>query len=176
MRSSDHTRGPRSVASELGTSLLELVLAATLLLMATASFFSTLSATQSSASFATLRQQTLDDLRRTSDVFAKDARQASAVLDGMSPGRVDFLTYVGGDERVVTYEVVEVDGRLNLERREGTVRRLFVVHLTDASVFDPDSPNPSEVRTIRILLTTQPNPDRPAVDLVTEVALRNVDY
>lgn len=160
---------------DAGTSVLELVLASGILLLALASFLFGLSTQQRVSTIAGNRQRALDELRLTANVFAKDARQASAITEA-TPSRITMRTYVGGSAGLstVTYEVVTTPRGLDLVRREGEGRRNFVVKLSDATVFAADSPDVADVKTITLDLSTATEASKAPVSLMTEVSLRNV--
>lgn len=152
---------------------MELVIASAIFLVALATFFAGLARNQQSASYATHQNRALDELRHTANVFAKDARQASAVSE-VSGSKITMTTTTGdaAAPTTVTYEVVNQDGALHLERREGAATQRFIVDLTDADVFDAGTDLLDDVKTIDLQLTTDVAQHQP-VSLSTEVTLRN---
>lgn len=147
------------------------------MLMASGALLSVLVSMNNMSAYQTGRVRALDDLRITAGVFAKDARHAQEVVSA-EQNSVEMVTYVqNGVQKVVRYEVVtdSTTGHRNLERTEaGGAPRLFVIRLTDQSIFEFDSADPAAIRNIGLHMETLPSPKYPPVVLETEVSLRNV--
>ena len=73
------SRFRRTSAAEDGFSLIELVIAVTLVVVVIGTFFDALGSSQRSESFAEDRSQTLDALQATMARVTKDTRQATAI-------------------------------------------------------------------------------------------------
>ena len=168
----------RSHQDEEGFTVAELVVASMILMAALVGFFGSLAAVQRTSSYEAGRTRALDDMRVTASAFAKDARHAVGITSA-SASQVVMTTYVGGVEKSVTYRVVTTGGETNLERLEqGGAPRLFVIRLTDSSIFTftpDDLTAPEDIRLVGIHMETKPTSNDPAVVLATEVLLRNVE-
>ena len=160
-----------------GTTLLEVSIASLVLAIAVTVFFSGLISTQNTERYTRLRNEALDDLRLMANVFAKEARQATAVTLN-EPHKVVMVTRVNGTATSVTWEVVSAAGVSNLRRVAGTSDRTFVIKLVSPAVFSYNNSAtpipPSSVRTVRLDLATKLSAKYPSVSLGTEVSLRNV--
>ena len=171
----DVRRGGRG---DEGFTLIELVVASALMLLASGALITILVSMNNMSAYQTGRVRALDDLRITAGVFAKDARHAQEVVEA-DDNSVEMITYVqNGVQKAVRYEVVTdaATGDRNLERTEaGGAPRLFVIRLTDASIFNFDSTDPGSVRNIGLHMETRPSTKYPPVVLETEVSLRNVN-
>ena len=160
-----------------GTTIVEVIVASLMLAIAAAVFLTSLVSTQNTEQYTRLRNEALDDLRLMANVFAKEARQATAVTTN-NPSRVVMWTRVDGTATPVTWEVVTVGGVSNLRRVTSSSTRVFVIKLVDTAVFTYNSSATqipaSTVRTVRLDLATKLSSRYPAVSLGTEVSLRNV--
>ena len=151
----------------------EITVASAILMIALVGFMATLTSLQNTTAYESGRTRALDDLRITAGVFSKDARHAIAVTSATS-SQVVLRTYVNGTPTNVTYRVISVGGQRDLQRLQSSgPPRLFVIKLTDATIFEFDNPNPAGVRQIRLHMETKPSVKYPPVVLATEVALRN---
>ena len=161
-----------------GFTLIELVVASALMLLASGALITVLVSMNDMSAYQTGRVRALDDLRITAGIFAKDARHAQEVVQA-DDNSVEMITYVqNGVQKAVRYEVVtdSTTGDRNLERTEaGGAPRLFVIRLTDASIFNFDSTDPASIRNIGLHMETLPSTKYPPVVLETEVSLRNVN-
>lgn len=160
-----------------GFTVIELTMASMILMAALVGFFGSLVAVQRTSSYEAGRTRALDDMRITASAFAKDARHAVGITSA-ADDKVVMTTYVGGVEKSVTYRVVTTAGETNLERVEdGAGARLFVIRLTDSSIFTftpGDLTSPEDIRLVGIHMETRPTKNDPPVVLATEVLLRNV--
>lgn len=160
-----------------GTTVVEVLVASTMMAIAAAAFLASLVSTQNTEQYTRLRNEALDDLRLMANTFAKETRQATAVTTN-EPWRVVMVTRVSGTPTTVTWEVVTSGGVTNLRRVAGPSTRVFVIKLVSPSVFtynNSATPIPaSTVRTVRLDLATKLSSRYPAVSLGTEVSLRNV--
>ena len=177
---------------ESGFTVSEIMIASAILLVALSSFFAAIASLQRVSSYETGRNRSLDDLRVTASAFAKDARHAVRIASA-SKSEVTMETYVNGSPKLVTYRVFGPPENRNLERLEsGGAPRTFVIRLTSESIFtynpgqvelDPPPPavpllqlsRPQDVRLVGIRMSSKPTRDDPAVELATEVLLRNVN-
>lgn len=166
-------RRSRTSRDERGVSLLELVIATSLLVIALGSFVRGLSSTQRMASFASTRQVTLDELRLTADRFAKDVRRATRVTEDPTSTRFAFEVEHHGRQVPVVYEVVDEAGVPTLRRSFGDGEKVVVSHLVDRNVFTPNSDHAADVCEVAISLATQPHPSHPAVEIHASANLRN---
>ena len=175
MRSLRSRADPRD---ESGIGILEVVVASAVLVVALATFFSVMARLGQTESYALARQRSLDDLRLAADEFSRDARQAVEVISG-TPSRLEFDQYVGPAVARTVWEVfADADGNRHLRRTRAGGTRTFLVALTDQTVFEyrPSAATPSEIRRVRVFMSTQPLERYPAVNLTTEVTLRNVAF
>jgi len=159
-------------------TILEVMVASAVLLVALATFFSTLARLGQTESYALAHQRSLDDLRLAADSFSRDTRQAARVISGTT-SRLEFDQYVGpGLARTVWEVFTDANGTRNLRRTRGGGTAVFVVALTDQTVFEyrPSSTTPDEIRRVQLFMSTKPLKDYPAVNLTTEVTLRNVAF
>lgn len=168
----------RRPGDEAGMTVIELTMASLILMAALVGFFGSLVGLQRTSGYEAGRTRALDDMRITASTFAKDARHAVGITSA-SASEVVMTTYVGGNPKSVTYRVVTTGGETNLERIEsGAAPRLFVIRLTDSSIFT-FTPNvtsaPEDIRLVGIHMETKPTKNDPSVVLATEVLLRNVD-
>lgn len=160
-----------------GYTVIEIMIASLILMTALVGFFGSLASLQKTSGYQAGRTRALDDMRITASAFAKDARHASKITSA-SASSVTMSTYVQGTLKNVTYRVVTTGGETNLERVEvAGAPRLFVIRLTDSSIFTftpNDTTRPADIRLVGIHMETKPTKGDPAVVLATEVLLRNV--
>lgn len=162
-----------AITDESGFTVMELTVACAILLAALAVFFGAIASLQQTSAYQSTRSRSLDDLRLTAGIFAKDARHATGVTS-IAADKVVMNTYVNGTVTPVTYEVIVSGAERDLKRTVNGGSQLFVIKLTDASIFSFDSADPATVRRINLHMETQPSTRYPAVVLGTEVSLRNV--
>lgn len=169
----------RESRGEEGFSIMEAVVASSILLLALATFIASLGSSQSASSFATSRNRSLDELRLAASGFSREARQAQFVT-AASATSVTFSTYVGGVLKDVTWETVTTAGVTDLVRKVGVTTRAYDLNLTTAGVFSylagvPAAPPiPASAPKLTLTMATKPKAKFPAVLLTTEVSLRNV--
>ena len=156
---------------EAGITVVEVVVASALLLMALAIAVGGLDTQSRTSVYATERSQALDDLRIMSTDFSKDMRAATGATAATSSD-LTVRTYIGGSLTTVRWRAFQN----RLERIAGTATRTYVVDLTTAAVFGfvPDTADPTAVRRVRLTLSTEPDPRYPPVTVETEVEMRNV--
>ena len=170
-------------ADDNGVTILEVTIAAMLLIVALGAFSAGLARTQKTSNYATEREKSLDDLRLAAAEFTRDARQAAEVTTATT-ARVSFDQYLevnaahpGAEIVETTWEVINTAGGLQLKRTRNGGERVFLVKLTSDTVFEYE-PNVftavGEIRRIRLFMSTKPLQKYPDVDLTVEVSLRNV--
>jgi hypothetical protein len=149
--------------------------------IATIAMLLTLGRAAETAQFSSDRNESLDQLRVMSANFAKDVRQGVRASYA-GPSAMTFDTYVGGTLTSVTWRVVTTGGQERFERQIGAAASVvYVVDLTTPNVFsyyqadtDVAVADPSEVTRVRLTLATQPDPRHPALEVATDVEMRNV--
>ncbi len=164
--------------SEAGMSLVEVLVASVLLMVALGIALSSLDSQTRTSSYAQQRSEALDDLRFMATTFAKDVR-ASTGATAATASDLTLRSYTGGsataDGSLTTVRWRAFGDRL--ERTSGGVTRTFVVDLVSPAVFSyvPDTAaEPASVRRVGIALGTEPDARLPVVVLETEVEMRNV--
>lgn len=144
---------------------------------AVAAIMGGLASMQNVSAYQSAKTRAMDDLRTTAGTFAKDARHAARVVSA-SEDEVVLETYVGSALQNVRYHVVTTGGERNLLREAAGGSRLFVIRLTDDSIFEYDVADPAteadRIRRVALHLESKPRTKFPAVVLETEVSLRNV--
>ena len=169
---------------------MEVVISSMILVTAVAVFFAALASVQRVSAYEAGRTRALDDLRVTAGTFAKDVRHAQSIsavgwLDPANRAKgareLTMTTYVGSSSATVRYHLVQDAAdptKWNLERESQGGSRLFVIKLTDQSVFRPwplDVTNVNQIRRVELHMQTEPNRGYQPVVLATEVSLRNVN-
>ena len=163
---------------EAGISLVEVLVASALLMVALGIALSSLDSQTRTASYSQQRSESLDDLRFMATTFARDVR-ASTGATAATASDLTIRTYTGGTASVAG-TTTTVRWRAfgdRLERTTGGATRTFVVDLVSPAVFSyvPDTAvDPATVRRVAISLGTEPDPRFPVVTLETEVEMRNV--
>lgn len=175
-----------SERDDAGVTVMEVVVASAILVLALATFLGGLDRTSKTEAFTSARQESLDSLRIAATEFARDARAATSIT-AISTTSVRFIQYLGPGTADTLWEVyTDADGSKHLRRvrAPGTAQesvRLFLVDLTEETIFlgrptEPDgSVLPQNIRRIELHMSTQPLAKYPDVDLTTEVSLRNVE-
>lgn len=163
---------------EAGVSLVEVLIASVLLMVALGIALSSLDSQTRTASYSQQRSEALDDLRLMANTFARDVR-ASTGATAATSSDLTIRTVSGGTGTtpgsVTTVRWRAFDDRL--ERTVGGATRTFVVDLVSSAVFSyvPDTPaDPASVRRVSVALGTVPDPRFPAVTVETQVEMRNV--
>jgi hypothetical protein len=153
-------------------TVLELVMASTLLLVVLATALSGLGSSMQTGRYATERDKSLADLRIMAAVFSKDARQATKVTTA-SASQVVMDTYVNGTIRNVTWTALA--GKLTRTvAGAGGENRVYLVDLTTTAVFSYyDETDPARVTRIRLAIATRPLKNHPAVEILSDAELRN---
>lgn len=187
--------------SDGGMTLIELVIAAAILMLASAVTAGALASFQNAQEFSRRRTLTLDELREGAAAFSRDARQAeNASISGTTTATcstpsttscgttLTFDTFVAGTPvHLVRWELKENvagSGNLQLIRTDPAgVKRIFGSNLnsgTDASApsffeyMEVTSTAPAGTRpTIHLRLNTKPKTRDPIIGLSTKVTLRN---
>lgn len=174
-----HAGHAGQAGDERGTSVLEVVIASAVLLVALTTVLATLASSQTANAYATAKSQTLDEMRMAVLLFSKEARQASH-LDTATPTTVTMRTFIAGSAATVTYRLVPASGALALERVQGATVRRFDLELTTASRFQytptavMDPPPAKRFTAVRLVLAAAFHPSQRPAELATEVNLRNV--
>lgn len=155
---------------EAGVSLIEVMIASALLLVALVTLLSALSSVTESSVRTADRSASLDQLRLMAANFGKDVRQANRVSAATS-STITLETLVGGVPSSVRWTATDEQ----LTRTVGSASQVFVIDLTAAEIFSyQGETTPSKIRRVRMSLATQPDPRRPPVALETETEMRNV--
>src|SRR4051812_35716383 len=100
-------RSPRTSAAErdqAGTTLIEVVLASSLLLLVVGAFLGAFVSVQNADAYASGRAKALDDMRVTMARTTRDIRQGIGVVGTPTASHLVLSTYVDGVERQVTYD------------------------------------------------------------------------
>lgn len=136
---------------------------------------STMGRATETATYADQRNEALDQLRVMASTISKDLRQGSRVT-AMTQSSVTLDTYVDGALTSVTWRVVGIGDGQRFERLVGTgAASTYVVRLTASTVFNYfGQSDPAAVSRVGLLLTTQLDARHPAIEVATEVELRNV--
>ncbi len=169
---------PAPAGREAGISLVEVLVASVLLMVALGIALSSLDSQTRTSSYAQQRSEALDDLRFMATTFARDVRSSTGAT-AATASDLTLRTYTGG--------TATVNGTLRtvrwrafgdrLERTTGGTTRTFVVDLVSPAVFSyvPDTAaDPASVRRVGLALGTEPDVRFPVVVLETEVEMRNV--
>jgi hypothetical protein len=161
--------------SDAGASALEIVIVTLVLSVAVIALMSSLVNATRAASYSQERNENLDDLRVMTAVFSKDVRQG-VEASVASQSEFTFDTYIDGDLHEVSWRASTVGGADRLVRSvDGVTTSTYVVDLTTTAVFSYfEEVNPADVSRVRIALATQPDQRFAAVDVATEVEMRNV--
>ena len=154
-------------------TLIELLIASTLLLVVLLVTFQALETTSKSQAYQSNRSDTLDEMRNVLSRMTKDLRQATSIDEAASSAStVTFTTYVND----VSTEVVYTASGTTLTRKVGTDNAVTILtHLASTSIFGY---NPalggSGVQWVDINLSVSPK-GYPTTTLVldSEVNLRN---
>ena len=163
----------RRVDDERGFSLVELVVASTLLLVALAAILGAFAQSQSTATADDAHREATDSMRRAADVFAKDVREANSVSVATSDTLV-MATTVNQAAATVTWRTTTDHGAVVLQRQIGTHTAETVVRglsATEVFVYTPN--DPASVHKILLTLAGATTSGRRPVDISTEVTLRN---
>lgn len=165
----------RNARDERGITVLEMVIATTILSIALVAFLASLGSSQSTSEFAASRNRSLDELRLAAAAFTREARQASSATLCATPpcSSVTLATYVDGIFTPAIVWRAEVDaatGRIELKRTDGSTTRVFAAALTSANVFAAPA-----VNRLKLTMATKPKTNYPPVVLETEVSLRNAE-
>ncbi len=154
-------------------TLIELMIASTLLLVVLLVTFDALDTTSKSQAYQTNRSSTLDEMRGVLSRMTKDLRQATSIDESASStSTVTFTTYVND----VSTQVVYTASGTTLTRKVGSGNPVTIeTHLSDTAVFgfNPELGG-SGVQWVDITLTVSPK-GYPTTTLVldSEVNLRN---
>jgi len=161
--------------SEAGVSTLEVVIATVVLAIASLALTGSLTSATHASTYAQRRNEALDDLRVMAASFSKDVRQGIEVSTA-EPDELTFSTYIDDEVHDVTWRAVTSGGEERLERViDGTIIRVFVVDLTTPAIFSYfGEADPASVSRVRLNLATQIDDRFDAVELATEVEMRNV--
>jgi prepilin-type N-terminal cleavage/methylation domain-containing protein len=160
------SRFRRTSAAEHGFSLIELVIAVSLIVVVLGTFFDALGSSQRSESFAEDRAQTLDALQATMARVTKDTRQATAIDPSSTDSMLDVQTDVNGAPATVVYQI---NGTVLTRSINGGAQIILMTNLASPSLFTYE---PALV-TILLQATPKHSPNT-TVQLTSEVRLRNL--
>ncbi len=154
-------------------TLIELLIASSLLLVVLLVTFQALETTSKSQAYQANRSDTLDEMRNVLNRMTKDLRQATSVDETLStPSTVSFTTYINGTSTDIVYTA----SGTTLTRKVGTASPVTVMtHLASTNVFDYVSAGTvSGVQWVDMNLQVTPK-GYPSTTLVldSEVNLRN---
>lgn len=161
-----------SVRDERGVTILEVVVAAAILLAVTSAMLGTFTVAQRTTARNAARAESLGELRVVVQRLTKEARQAKLVRAGSSVSRLDIDTYINGAPRRVTYEAT---GTTLTRAVDGGAAIVVLERLTNTSIFRY-APSLEDATDIAMTVTVQPqtfDSDGARVSLSAEVEMRN---
>lgn len=169
----------RIVRDEGGFSLIELTIAAALLVLIVAASLTVLESGAQTERGQRVRAETLEDQRIGMERMTKEIRQALSIETASTRSALHMETLVGGVEHDVTYEVTggvlrrTLDGGTAVPLVSGVVSdEVFCYDPPDCLLSSPDSSSP---KLIEVALEVEPDSSgAPSVLLKTDVHLRNV--
>ncbi|HEX5614817.1 MAG TPA: prepilin-type N-terminal cleavage/methylation domain-containing protein [Acidimicrobiia bacterium] len=171
------SRSPRTSAAdasrrERGTTLVEVMVTLSLLVVVSAALLSSMNSIQKSESYSRGRSTTLDAMRLVTSKMTKEIRQGEIVRAPTDGGRLELVTYINGASRTVTYQVSGTE--LTRKVDSGTAA-VVLEGLVDPSIFSY-TPSADFPELVTIHLQVQP-PNLPdtVIPLVSNVRLRNIE-
>jgi Tfp pilus assembly protein PilW len=164
-------RFARARRSERGFSLVELVIALSILMVVIGAILSQLTSAQESEHFASDRSAMLDQTRQSMARMTLDIRQASWIDPASDNNHLSMSTYVTGAQATVTYDIVGTDLWRTVGGRPA---EKLQTNLAAASIFTYE-PSAANAQVVSILLQVQPpaSPDA-MIQLTSEARLRNI--
>jgi len=168
----------RDAEREGGFTVIELVVAMSLLSLVMVIILSSLWSVQKSETFTRGREAAIDNMRISLNRISRDLRQATNFTTAPTPSHVDFYTYINGTSSHVVYDVT---GGVITRSVNGGAAVVMHKELTDNDIFtyctDVCTGAPATAQlpdTVQIELVVQPsNLPKTKLTLSSEVQLRN---
>lgn len=155
-----------------GTTLVEVVITISLLVVVTTAFLGAFQSVQRSETYARGRSTSLTEMRLVTARMTKEIRQGEIVRAPTDGGRLELSTYISGVSRSVTYQVV---GTTLTRRLDGGDAVVILDGLATSSIF-AYTPSAEFPELVKITLQVIP-PNLPDTTVVHEsqVRLRNIE-
>lgn len=163
----------RRVRAEGGITVVELVVATSLVLIVSAVFLPIMATSSRSVRPMQIKSQSIDSLRNALSAIGREMRSAACVTEPVpnkgAKNRLRFTTDANNTVYEVTYTAV--DGQLLRQvTGESTVTLLETGLVNPNDTFTHIA---TPRRTVKVVFHFQPDPSEPALDLSTVMAGRN---
>ena len=159
--------------AEDGITVVELVVATSLLLIVSAVFLPIMASSSRSVRPMQVKSQSIDSLRNALAAIGRELRSATCVTAPAANGATSNVLRFTTDANNTTYEVTYTATSGQLLRQvtgESTVKLLETGLVNPSDAFTHIA---TPRRTVKILFHFQPDPKEPALDLSTVMAGRN---
>jgi type II secretory pathway component PulJ len=159
--------------AEDGITVVELVVATSLLLIVSAVFLPIMATSSRSVRPMQVKSQSIDSLRNALAAIGREMRSATCVTAPAANGATSNVLQFTTDANNTTYEVTYTAANGQLLRQvtgESTVKLLETGLVNPSDAFTHIA---TPRRTVKVLFHFQPDPKQPALDLSTVMAGRN---
>ena len=161
------------VRNEAGITVVELVVATSLVLIVSAVFLPIMASSSRSVRPMQVKSQSIDSLRNALAAIGREMRSASCVItpgpNALPGNQLQFTTDANNSSYTVTYTAT--GGQLLRQVTGESSVKLLETGLVNSS--DAFTHIATPRRTVKVLFHLQPDPTQPVLDLSTVMAGRN---